>query len=397
MNEELRSALLRAVQYRDVEALLRFPPGLFQGEEILLTDESNGAQLPLLAMAMQEVCTIREGRQDNWDDFLNAIVRHCNLDMNKPFEIFGRPTHPSVIKYYDRARYPEQHVYVMQPMDVSCRIHTNPLSWAFYLYIKAGKGWNMTYLNSIISLIYLGANVNTPFLFQITNGRLDPKGDRELNDMNGHSFLHFALERGNEILVKRFLGAKAKFNSAHDRGSLAKSLASAKAGFMGNIDTYYIFDKLLKNYKNGYLDAADLQVLRSADPTNGNTAFHYLALYEKFQEYGFYIDFLLDIFASPFARNYDGLTPLEVLDSTETRETRVKQYFREKLVDAMQRWDDLVMRTMLTHEALQARGLALETQEEIARSVSGTFPIDERMSRAASIKGRILAARQPKE
>jgi len=98
MNTEIRSALLHTVKYLDVEALLRFPPSLFQGEEIVFTDESNGARLPLLAMGIQEVCTLRLRSSldlDNWDDFLKVLVTHCNLDVNKPFQIHIGTHQPS--------------------------------------------------------------------------------------------------------------------------------------------------------------------------------------------------------------------------------------------------------------------------------------------------------------
>ena len=394
MNTEIRSALLHTVKYLDVEALLRFPPSLFQGEEIVFTYESNGARLPLLAMGIQEVCTLRLGRSlllDNWDDFLKVLVTHCNLDVNKPFQIHRDPS--AISKHlFDTHRYPDTPLHMMQTMERGYVIHTNPLSWMFYLYIEKKKRLVTNYSNCIKSLIHLGANLNSPFFFQTTDGCMNPVvGDGGRQARNGHSFLHFTLESGDYNLLRYLLHAKAKFNLAHDRGSLAKSLATVENGRAGDIEMYCIFRELEKNFKNGNLDAAELQVLRSADPTNGNTPFHYLALYEKFQDERLYIDFLLDILASPFAKNHAGFTPLQVLESTGTVETVQKAAFRKGLVDAMQRWGNLVMRTMVTQESLEARGLPKETQENIYHMVSGA---PGSMSTAASVKEKILASRR---
>ena len=396
MNAE---ALLRAVQYYDTPALLRFDPSLFRGKEIILTDEGNGARLPLLAMGIQEACTTRFGRRhipDDGEKFLEILVKHCHLDVNKPFEIHRRPSLPSVIsnEAYNTHKYPKRHVAVMQATDVSCLIWTNPLSWAFYLFLEKNKRFVINYRDSIVSLLRLGAHVNSPFFFQITRGRMNPAEDMEWNARNGQSFLHLALESGDCNLVSSLLDARAKFNLAHDRGSLAKCIANVKIRDRDpEIVMLVIFKQLVKYFQNGHFDAADLQVLRSSDPTNGNTALHYLALYEEFQDCRAYIDFLLDILASPFARNHEGLTPLDVSENTSKGETPKKQAFREVLGDAMRRWGDLVMRTMAIHEALEARGIPEETQEDIYGRVSGALRIAGSMSRAVLIKGGIMAAR----
>jgi len=401
MNAEDRALLLRAVQYHDVQAFSRFDSSFFE-EDILLTDESSGAQLPLLAMGIREACTRRAGRMEipyEWDDFLTFLVTHCHLDVNKPFEIRGRPSDISS-KFPYTHKFQQEHSSVTHPIiDPSCLIHTNAFSWAFYTSLQKRKYIRGDYLSCIITLIYLGANVNDPFLLQISHGHMDPEGDLKWNALNGHSFLHLALESGSDSLLDHLLEKKAKFNLAHDRGSLAKAIANVKdippEWFDLNYDIYYIFRHLKTYFESGHLDAADRQVLRSADPTNGNTPFHYLALLEDLRRSQFYVDFLLEIFVNPWARNHAGLTALQVLESTiMTSETPNKQALRKHIQDAMERWYDLVMRTMVTHEALQARRMPLEVQEELARSVSGTFPMDGRMSQAASMKARIMASRR---
>jgi len=401
MNVERRSALLRAIQYHDVRLLRSLDRSLFREEEIILQDESNGAQLPLLAMAIQEACTTRFRRKHvnpEMDTFLNILVGHCHLDVNRPFEIHGRPAHPSVIlsELYKPHKCLPWHGSVMQPMDRNCLICTDPLSWAFYLFLQDKTDFGSNSVNCIVTLLHLGANVHSPFFLQISHGSMDPKGDSEWNARSGHSFLHLGLESGNYVLLEHLFRAKAHFNWAQDRGSLAKCLVSVFDDTRitePDLDMSYIFENLELKFRDDYFDPQDLQVLRSADPRNGNSAFHYLALYEDFQGNSSYIDFLSEILVNPSAPNHKGLTPLELLESTGTIETMQKKQFREELRRAIEKWSHRAMTSMVTWEGLEQRKVPLEIQRQIVSRIPSTVLFPESLSKALSINARIQAAR----